>query len=350
VSPRPHPYTRRVVGILDLARKEAERLNCAYTGPEHLLLALLREQGGGGLLALRGMKVSLDRLYRMICMCSTRMAPGAETAEQLTAPARRAMALAEEEARQLGHGYIGTEHVLLGVLRAQWGPIAMVLRDAGVTLEAMRAQVRALAASDQHLDNSLAGRDAARTFRARVTPRPGYPYQPGAAPTPKLDAFAPEARAVLAAAHTAAWRANRAAIAPEHLLLALLEPADGVPARALTSLGGDPARLRAALGARAARGAVGAGAGAETLPLAPRTKALVERALMEARREHAGAVAPGHLLRALAGEREGVAVAALRQAGLDPARVAARTREAQREDAATRLPWRAAADKRTARR
>lgn len=321
MSPRPHPYTRRVVRLVDLARKESSRLEHKHIGPEHLLLALLREEGGAAALVLHDLHVNVGHLHRMACSVLTRSTAHPVSASELTPVARRAIDLAEEEARRLGHGFIGSEHVLLGLLRADQGAAAWVLQHAGVTLDATRARVQQIQTSGRRFDNSLADRDTARTFRTQVAPRAGYPYQPSEAAPLTPGSFSPAARIILSAARTAAQRRQQTAIGPEHVLLALLERRDDIPARVLTSLGADLARLRAALGCAAGRGG--------TMPavapaLTSHARAVVETAANEARLRQTQ-VLPAHFLLALAHEREGVAIAALRGAGLEPERVYART-------------------------
>src|SRR5262249_38037197 len=161
-------------------------------------------------------------------------------------------------------------------------------------------------------DNSLPDRETVRSFRAQVAPRHGFPYQQREAPPSTPGMFSPQARAVLVAAHAGARSAHQEAIGPQHIMLALLEQRDDIPARVLTGLGGDVARLRAALLGHA-------GHRAHVAPEAPEltqhARSLVERALDEARRLDHRQVLPAHLLLALTHERGGVAMGVLSRAG-----------------------------------
>ena len=328
MSRRPHRYTRRVVQSIALAQKEAERLDHEHVGPEHLLLALLHEESGGATKVLRSLDINVWHLQRLAGSSAMRGAPETLGKHELNSQARRVMELAEEEARRLGHAYIGTEHVLLGLLREGQSMAQMALRRVGISLEHARAQVQRLWASGPQFDNSLPDRETARSFRAQVAPRAGFPYQRADTPPTSPDTFSDAARGVLAAAHAAAQRAHQNAIGTEHLLLALLERRDGPPARVLVSLGGDLARLRAALEALAGHRAQPA---PDALGLTPHARAVIERSVEEARRLRHARVLPAHLLLGLARDHDGVAVAALRRAGLDPARVHTRMVAALRE-------------------
>lgn len=336
MSTHPNRYTRRVVHTIALACKEAERLDHAVVGPEHVLLALLREEHGAASDVLRELRVSLSHFYRLLCASAPSGGARTNGKRELTPEARHAVELARDEARRLGHVYVGTEHVLLGVLHEfqQHGQnsTTWALERAGITLDAARAQVQQLRASGRQFDNSLPDRETVRSFRAQVAPRRGFPYQQREAPPSVPKMFSPQARAVLVAAHAGARSAHQEAIGPQHIMLALLEQRDGIPARVLTGLGGDLARLSAALLGHAGHRSQLA---PDTLELTSHARFLVERALDEARRLGHNHVMPAHLLLALTHERDGVVMTVLSRAGLDPRHVYARTHAALREAPST---------------
>src|SRR3954463_7307656 len=143
--------------------------------------------------------------------------------ERFTEEARRALVLAEKEARGLGHGYIGTEHLLLGLIGEGAGPAGRAFAKLDVTLAAARAQVAAdVPPSDEP---------------------PGHRQLP----------FTPRAKRTLEGALRQALRLGHGHIGTEHLLLALLTERDPRAANVLSSLGCSPERLRAPRAAAGAR-------------------------------------------------------------------------------------------------
>jgi ATP-dependent Clp protease ATP-binding subunit ClpC len=134
-------FTDRVRHGLQYAREEAGLLRHDYVGPEHMLLGLLRV-GGRGLAALEALPVATAELRTNLLAGLT---PGrsAITATELpyTSRAKKSLELAMVEARELGYTYVGTEHLLLGVLREETGIAARTLVAAGVTPAILRAEV-----------------------------------------------------------------------------------------------------------------------------------------------------------------------------------------------------------------
>ncbi len=121
-------FTERAKAIIVLAREEAGRLNHDYMGTEHLLLGLLKVGGGVAHSALESLGLELEmvrvEVEKMVESRPGTMAPG----EIPFAPrAKKVLDLADEEARMLGHNYIGTEHILLGLIHEGEGVAARVL-------------------------------------------------------------------------------------------------------------------------------------------------------------------------------------------------------------------------------
>ena len=135
-------FTERARKVMSLARQEAQRFNHDYIGTEHILLGLV--QGGTGVAAQVLLKFEVDpRKIRIgveeIVRHGTRMV----TMGQLpyTPRAKKVLELALEEAQNFGHSYLGTEHLLLGLIRENEGIAAQVLLNLGVKLEAVREEV-----------------------------------------------------------------------------------------------------------------------------------------------------------------------------------------------------------------
>lgn len=134
-------FTQRARRVLSLAHEEAERMHHNYIGTEHLLLGLIREEGGVAGRVLRELGLEPPRVKEMVERLTgigrhtggrIGLAPGTEQVLQL----------AVEEARKMGHHYIGTEHLLLGMVRQGEGVGLDVLRRLGVTPEQIRRQTR----------------------------------------------------------------------------------------------------------------------------------------------------------------------------------------------------------------
>ena len=134
-------FTERARKVLTLAQEEAQRFNHNYIGTEHLLLGLVREGEGVAAKVLANMGVELSKVrsaVEFIIGRGDRMVMGEIG---LTPRAKKVIELAVDEARRLNHHYIGTEHILLGLVREGEGIAAGVLESLGVSLDKVRAQV-----------------------------------------------------------------------------------------------------------------------------------------------------------------------------------------------------------------
>ena len=134
-------FTERAKKVLVYAQDEATRFNHTYIGTEHLLLGLLREGDGIAAKALGNLGVELNKVRSAVEFIIGRGEKVVVQDINLTPRAKRVIELAVEEARRLGHNYIGTEHLLLGLVREGEGIAAGVLESLGVNLEKVRAQV-----------------------------------------------------------------------------------------------------------------------------------------------------------------------------------------------------------------
>lgn len=143
-------FTDRARKVIGLARQYAHKYNCEYIGGEHILIALAEEGSGVAANALRALNIGVDKLeasYRELYP----QGPAQVTMGQLpfTPVAKKVLEYAVEEASNLGHNYIGTEHVALGISRidGSYGAIK-VLEKVGLTANALRTEVLELLGAD----------------------------------------------------------------------------------------------------------------------------------------------------------------------------------------------------------
>ena len=133
-------YSQRARAVLSAAREEALRLNHAYIGTEHVLLALVDETGGVAARVLSSLGVGPDAVRTSV---ESAVGLGDEPITNeivLTPRAKRAITLAEGEAQRLNHRYVGTEHLLIGLLLEREGAAAVVLESLHIEMEAVRAE------------------------------------------------------------------------------------------------------------------------------------------------------------------------------------------------------------------
>ena len=114
-------FSERARRVLTLAQEEAQHLNHSYIGTEHILLGLVREEEGVAANVLTNLGVSLSKVRSAVQFVIGRGEKPSSGEIGLTPRAKRAIELAIDEARYLGHNYIGTEHLLLGLLRGGEG-------------------------------------------------------------------------------------------------------------------------------------------------------------------------------------------------------------------------------------
>lgn len=135
-------YTERAQRVIVLAQDEARRLNYDYVGTEHLLLGLIREGEGIAAKALQSLGIQLEQVRAEVEKMIGKGSASSRGEIGFTPRAKKVMVeLAIEEARLLGHNYVGTEHILLGLIREGEGVAAQVLQNLGADLERVRNQV-----------------------------------------------------------------------------------------------------------------------------------------------------------------------------------------------------------------
>jgi len=138
-------FTERARKVIILAREEAIRLGHNFVGTEHLLLGLVREGDGLAMAILKKLSVNISTLkgeVEKVVSVGTQVSPAGEV--PFTPQAKKVLEYAISEARSMGHNYIGTEHLLLGLVREGEGIASLVLRDVGVTVAAAKAQAQDL--------------------------------------------------------------------------------------------------------------------------------------------------------------------------------------------------------------
>ncbi|HEY4760402.1 MAG TPA: Clp protease N-terminal domain-containing protein, partial [Thermoguttaceae bacterium] len=176
-------FTDRARKVMQLANQEAQRFNHEYIGTEHILLGLIKEGSGVAANVLKNLDVDLRKI-RLEVEKLVQSGPDMVTMGKLpqTPRAKKVIEYSMEEARNLGHNYVGTEHILLGLLREQEGVAAQVLMNLGLKLEEVREEVLNL------LGHGMEGPEGSE--RAGGLPgAPGGEQQRGKSKTPALDSF-----------------------------------------------------------------------------------------------------------------------------------------------------------------
>ncbi len=137
--------TKRAMNVIHLGIEEARRLHHYYLGTEHVLLGLLRESEGLGAKVLRDLGVDLETVRQKVEEIIGQGAPNQKSLSNkmflITPRATTVMKLATDEARRLGHSFVGTEHLLLGLMKEGEGLAARVLESMGLKLDQVRQEV-----------------------------------------------------------------------------------------------------------------------------------------------------------------------------------------------------------------
>ncbi len=133
-------FSERARRVLTIAQEEARNLNHNYIGTEHILLGLVREEEGVAAKVLTNLGIGLGKVRSAVEFIIGRGEKPGSGETGLTPRAKKVIELAIDEARQMGHNYIGTEHLLLGLLREGEGVASSVLDSFGITLDRARAE------------------------------------------------------------------------------------------------------------------------------------------------------------------------------------------------------------------
>ena len=155
-------FSERARRVLSLAQEEAQRFNHNYIGTEHILLGLVRETEGVAARVLSSLSVDLSKVRSAVEFIIGRGEKPAQGEIGLTPRAKKVVELAVDEARRMNHTYIGTEHLLIGLLREGEGVAAGVLESLGVTLDKVRAETHRILSHTSGTGNQ-GGRSTSKT-------------------------------------------------------------------------------------------------------------------------------------------------------------------------------------------
>ncbi len=156
-------FSERARRVLSLAQEEAQRFNHNYIGTEHILLGLVRETEGVAARVLSGLNVDLNKVRSAVEFIIGRGEKPAQGEIGLTPRAKKVVELAVDEARRMNHTYIGTEHLLIGLLREGEGVAAGVLESLGITLEKVRTETHRILSSSTAGSGGSSSRSGQRT-------------------------------------------------------------------------------------------------------------------------------------------------------------------------------------------
>jgi ATP-dependent Clp protease ATP-binding subunit ClpA len=303
-------FNDRAKRVLALAQDEAVRFNHNYIGVEHLLLGLIREGEGVAARVLNALGVDLMKARTSVEFIIGRGDSTITPSEITLSPrTKKVIELAIDEARKLGHGHVGTEHLLLGVVREGGSIGAGVLQSLGVELDKVRHEVIAVLGRQ--------GTDPAAAASAGIPSSTGTAVIAASHPVANVDRLDGSGRRALARAYWEAGRANDKEVTPHHLLLGLITSGEVWTQKVLAQLGVDVAGLVARIDAAAPRGN------------GPRPPGLDEQAALSevfaraaelAAERNSTLIRSGHLLLAIA-STGGVAADALTSVGATPQRI-----------------------------
>jgi ATP-dependent Clp protease ATP-binding subunit ClpA len=277
-------FTDRARKVMQLANQEARRFRHEYIGTEHILLGLAEEGSGVAAHVLKNLDLDLRKLRAEVEKIM-QSGPDPVTCGKLpqTPRAKKVVEYAIEEARNLNHNYVGTEHLLLGLLREECGVAAVVLTNLGLKLEQVRAEILNL------LGHALDRREQDLTRKGSAI----------------CERATCRARRALRLANREARRLRQDYLGTEHLLLGLLKEGRGVAATVLQSRGVDleKARREVETLVRPGQGKIRCG----RLPQTPRVKRAIEHGIEEVHRLGHESLDTGHMLLGLLRDEESTA-------------------------------------------
>ena len=283
-------FTQRARRALGLAQEEAERMRHTDIDSGHLVIGLLKEDGGVAGRTLKQLGVKTDDMEQIM----DQLRPSEERQPfdrlDLAPETRKIIELAVEEARRMGHHYIGTEHLLLALLRHNEGIAMNMLNELDISPDEIRKQVHRVLQDTPSVPSRPPTRPSSR------------PLEPTTLP------FTPDAVRVLSVANEQAQRRDRTTISIEHLLLALVMEDEGIAGTVLKQLGVNASKLEEIIGSasntsRRLR--------FKPLDLDPNAEDVVELASEEAKRTDDGTIGTEHLLLGFIGHYESSALYAL---------------------------------------
>jgi ATP-dependent Clp protease ATP-binding subunit ClpA len=223
-------FTERALKVLSLSQDEAHRFHHNYIGTEHLLLGLVLEGEGVAARVLTRMGVQLPKVRSAVEFIIGRGDAGASQEIGLTPRASKVIEFAIDEAQRLNHNYVGTEHLLLGLVREGEGIAAGVLESLGVNLENVRQQVMQVLNPSSTSDHSNRTRRSKNVALARQ--------------------FTVRSLRVLKFAREEAFQMRHGATDLGHVLIGFLRENEGIAARVLLDLGVEIDQVRVIVSSR----------------------------------------------------------------------------------------------------
>jgi ATP-dependent Clp protease ATP-binding subunit ClpA len=236
-------FTERVRKMLAMAREEAIALHHEYVGTEHILLGLIREGEGVASAVLVNLGIDAGQLGDRIKSVVRSGPSDKQVGPDLpyTSRAKKVLELSMGEARLLKHSYVGTEHLLLGLLAEQKGIAAQLLNDAGLTTEKAREETLRLLGTNPNeprvVDGPLATHPAS----------PGYARSRSPYGVALVEDFTGRARDALRAAYDEAATRDHSEVDLSHILLALASREDGMASVLIDQVAGSKKLLADAL-------------------------------------------------------------------------------------------------------
>lgn len=297
-GPTPQNFTPRAQQVLALSREEAARLNHSSVGTEHLLLGLIALGGGVATNVLLKFGFNLETGRKEV---EKRIGKGPE--QNMTWPipfapqVKKVLDFARQETKSLNHTYIGTEHILLGILREDDGAAASVLRNLDVDLEKMREEI-------------LSEVTPTHASKSETTST-----QPTAHSDKHGHNFTPNAQLALGLARKEADRFNHNFVGTEHLLMGLAKLEEGTAATVLKKMGINLESMRAEVEKQVGKGPDQKMIG--NIPYTPRVKKVLALAAREAMALNHTYVGTEHILLGLLREGDGVGARVLKSLDVD---------------------------------
>jgi ATP-dependent Clp protease ATP-binding subunit ClpA len=292
-------FDEKAIAVVMVAQEEARRLGHNYVGTEHILLGLIGEDTGVAAKVLKSLGVNLKDARTEVEKLTGRGSDSIGIEIPFTLRAQRLLELTLEEARQLGHNYMGTGHLLLGLIRVEEGVAARVLESLGVNLSTVRPEVMRL------LEKTV---EPTETPVADSPPKAGFAFEK----------CTREAIRVIMLAQEETRRLGHNYVGTEHILLGLVGEGTGIAAKALKmrNINLNTARIEV-------EKLIGRGSGlvAVEIPFTPRVQRLLELAAEEAHQLGHNYIGTEHLLLGLIRVEEGVAGRVLENLGVDLAKV-----------------------------
>ena len=316
-------FTERSRKVLSLAQEEAQRFQHNYIGTEHLLLGLVREGEGVAAKVLANLGVEPNKVRDAVEFIIGRGDRIVLGEIGLTPRAKKVIELAVDEARRLNHHYIGTEHLLLGLVREGEGIAAGVLGSLGVNLEKVRTQtIQVLSGVPPYTARPTPTTTSQSRSIPYLSPNPN-PLKIGntVVSLAQNAAFSPELLAVLGFAQEEAERFQHNYIGTEHLLLGLLQDTEGNATKVLNGLGVELDKVRSAVEFIIGRGDRIVTGNTTEVGFTPRSRKVLELTSDFAYNLKSDTMKPEHMLIGLVYEGEGIASGVLESLGVERATV-----------------------------